>query len=138
MVIRKHISRESIESAPQPEGMVDRIFLPNHHFEVEQVLYTDKNRTVWGLASLINLDNWGNLVVLAAGPDWFEIPRLHGNFTMQNHGLGQTGELLFLDWRVDGKLTLDEAPSGERRCYICRVADDNTIEWNGDVYFEVP
>ena len=137
MAIKRHISRQSIDAPNQDEGIVERVYLPGHTFEVGQVLFRDTNGVNWELASLLgNLEKFDIWTVVAVGLDWFEIPKARGNIVVPNHGWGTTGELLFLDWRVAGKLTLDLPPAGALRNYNCSIVDENTINWDPEMYYE--
>jgi hypothetical protein len=136
VAIKRYLQKQLIDAPTQESGMVERIYLPGHSFEVGNVLFRDLNGAVWDLASLLNLARFDIWTVTAVGQDWFEVPRARGNITVPKHGWGITGELLFLDWRVNGKLTLDLPAAGELRSYNCSVVDENTINWDPEMYYE--
>jgi len=136
VAIKRHLSRQTIAAPNQDDGVVERIYLPGHTFEIEQVLFRNSNGIDWGLASLIDLARFDIWTVVAIGSDWFEIPKTRGNIYVPNHGWGAIGELLFLDWRKDGWLTLDLPPAGALRSYNCSIVDSDRINWDPEMYYE--
>ena len=124
-------------STSSQRGRVTRIQMPGHTFVVGDVLFRDANDTTWEDASLIDLAKFDHWLVVAVGPDWFEIPSIRGNITVPGHGWGGDGELFYLDWRIDGRVTGDDPPVGARRYILGRVVNINTIDYSPENSFMV-
>jgi hypothetical protein len=112
------------------QSRVDRFHLANHTFVVGNVLFRDQNDSVWHLASLINLARFDSWLVTAVGPGWFEIPNVRGSIKVLNHGFGNDGSILYLDWRINGNATTDSPSSGQRRFVLGRIVNENCIDWS--------
>jgi hypothetical protein len=136
VAIKRHYPRQSTDGGTQNDGVVERIYLPGHTFEIEQVLFRHENGIDWDLASLIDLNFFDIWTVVGIGSDWFEIPKTRGNIYVPNHNWGTIGELFFLDWRRNGWLTKDLPPAGALRSYNCSIVDENRINWDPEMYYE--
>lgn len=124
-----------VVSTKSSSDRVCRVWKPGHTFRVGDVLYRADNDQTWALASLTDLSKFDSWLVTAIDADWFEVPSIKGCISIPNHGFGDDGTLIFMDWRVDGKITIDNPPIGAKRLILGKIVNKNTIDYDPDYTF---